>query len=97
MKEREGYGEPTINDVLQDETMWHAYLDLVTPEVQKKLGDRGFLVTCTFMEKERAGEITRSGVKDIFNIILQGDSSPFHSVWKHDWYMDHDMEAPTDL
>jgi hypothetical protein len=82
-------------DHLQSDEQWRAFTDLVTPKVQEKLGDRGFLVTVTLMEKERAGEITRSGVRDIYNIILQGDSSPFHTVWKHDWYMDHDQEAPT--
>lgn len=97
MREIEGYGEPTINDVLKDDTKWYDYIELVGPRVQEKLGDRGFLVTCTLLEKERAGEITRSGIKDIFNILLQGDSSPFHTVWKLDWYMDHDQEAPVNL
>lgn len=94
---KEGYSEPTINDVLKDDTAWRDYVGLVSPKVQEKLGDRGFLITCTLLEKEREGELTRQGVKDIYNIILQGDSTPFHTVWKHDWYMDHDMEGPTDL
>lgn len=94
---KEGQRDPSLEDMLQDDEHWRSYIELVGPKVQEKLGDRGFLVACTFLEKEREGELTRKGIKDIFNIILQGDSTPFHTVWKHDWYMDHDMEGPTDL
>lgn len=93
----ETYREQNLNDMLQDDEHWQSYIEVVGPKVQEKLGDRGFLIACTFFEQERAGELTRRGIKDIFTIILQGDSTPFRSVWKHDWYMDHDMEGPTDL
>lgn len=95
---REQYtGDPSLVDYLQDDEHWKSYVDLVNPKVQEKLGDRGFLITCTFLEMEREGTITRRGVEKIYSTIMTGDTTPFKTVWKHDWYMDHDMEGPVDL